>query len=514
MLLTKSTTIIKIYVALALAAAAVLSPLALSWVPVVLLAWYLFQWRRPLSPVLGLLTQYFLFFALGLLFSLVVPPSLEPLFSLPVLILVVHSLEKSAATLKYRTTRRPRSLTGTAVMLLTVALAALLVSLAIASLTLLLQSVIALLFFTALGIHICCRFPVKPVAEARLQLRVLAGKEESVRVRLDSRTRIGGLLYIQTIQDWASVKTRSLSFNGGLPDLQMTVSPSLSGIRVVRLQGYAIDRWGLLQSRFEIEPVEILVIPRARYAEWLARKYLSGTRPGALPLLSSLGSLNGQRGLRQGLEYYGNRLYQPGDSLKNISWKHSSKYNELVSREYTEFQGQPAVILVNLTAGDAEEADKLAYNLVAAALTLAQEEIPAALAAYNREKVVVTTDQLDRSRLVLHCLQLVKEIEIVDNPIKYLEPPDINRLQSNLRRVSQADSPPARVLAGLLRMEYQSLSLIAKTSPCTGALSRFMDKGGSKATFVVISGYNHDAEALSFNTYILSRNGNSVINLD
>ena len=76
-------------------------------------------------------------------------------------------------------------------------------------------------------------------------------------------------------------------------------------------------------------------------------------------------------------------MYQPGDNLKNIDWKHSVKYNELVTREFFEIQGQPVILLINLVAGDTEETDKLAYNIIVAALSLAQDGIPAALAAYD-----------------------------------------------------------------------------------------------------------------------------------
>lgn len=126
-----------------------------------------------------------------------------------------------------------------------------------------------------------------------------------------------------------------------------------------------------------------MVIPRATYADYLARQYLSGSKTGRLPLVSSVGAVKSLYGLRQHIEFYGNRMYQPGDSIKNIDWKHSVKYNELVSPEFFEVQGQPMIMLVNLVAGSVDESDKLAYNIIAAALSLAQDGIPTAIAAYD-----------------------------------------------------------------------------------------------------------------------------------
>jgi uncharacterized protein (DUF58 family) len=144
--------------------------------------------------------------------------------------------------------------------------------------------------------------------------------------------------------------------------IEAAVTPPLAGPAEIKLDACVIDPWGLSQIRFEISPVKLVVIPRARYADFLARKYLSGSKTGRLPLVSNVGAVRSLYGLRQGIEFYGNRMYQPGDNLKNIDWKHSVKYNELVTREFFEIQGQPVILLINLVAGDAEETDKLAYN--------------------------------------------------------------------------------------------------------------------------------------------------------
>ena len=94
----------------------------------------------------------------------------------------------------------------------------------------------------------------------------------------------------------------------------------------------------LSQIRFEISALKLVVIPRATYADDLARQYLSGAETAGSPA-SSVGAIQSLYGLRQGIEFYGNRMYQPGDNLKNIDWKHSVKYNELVTKEFFEVQG-------------------------------------------------------------------------------------------------------------------------------------------------------------------------------
>jgi hypothetical protein len=206
-------------------------------------------------------------------------------------------------------------------------------------------------------------------------------------------------------------------------------------------------------------------------------------------------------------------MYQPGDNLKNIDWKHSVKYNELVTKEFFEIQGQPVILLVNLVAGDMEETDKLAYNIIVAALSLAQDGIPTALAAYDDQGVILSTPSLAAQELAVRALEIVKEIVTRENMAKSLNPPDVARLRANIRRLSAAESTPAGVLRELLQIELKNLSHNARSSPCTAALNEVLTKANPQSTVLVISNQNHDAEALAFNLQALTTKGNAVISV-
>jgi hypothetical protein len=274
-----------------------------------------------------------------------------------------------------------------------------------------------------------------------------------------------------------------------------------------------MDRWGLIQTRLELEPIHLYVIPRARYAVWLAKRYLAETKAGALPLISNIEALRPIYGMRRGVEYYGSQLYQPGDSLKNIDWKHSLKYNELITKEFAEFHGQSAIILINLAVGDAEEADKLAYRIIVTAISLAQENIPAALAAYNHEGVRLTTTILQPRQLLLQSLRVAQEMVTFINPVKYLNPPDVTRLRANISRIRFAKSKASTVLTQLLQSEYNNLSNTARLNPATKALTEAFTKTDKQSNIIIISHRNHDAEALAFNTFNFTRKGNAVITI-
>jgi uncharacterized protein (DUF58 family) len=230
-------------------------------------------------------------------------------------------------------------------------------------------------------------------------------------------------------------------------------------------------------------------------------------------------------GLRSGVEYYGSQFYQPGDSLKNIDWKHSLKYNELITKEFTEFHGQSAIVLINLAVGNAEEADKLAHDIIVTAISLASENIPAALATYDHEGVKITTATLSPRQLLLLSLRAAQEMVIFVNPVKYLNPPDVSRLRANMSRISSVKGTASMVLLELLRLEYQNLSNATRRleyqnlsnatrhNPATKALLEGLEKAGRQSNIVLISQRNHDAEALAFNTFRLANKGNAVISV-
>ncbi len=505
--------LLRIYVAAALLVAALLAPASLSFAPVLTLIWYLVQWRWRISAFIDVMTKYFMFFAIALFFTPVFGPWLGVAVGLPVLPVLNRALEDFTTTVIIRDGKAGRSFSRLYVTILVIALALFVVGTLLGNLVLILADTVIIAYFVASGLYVLKNVPVQPVTVTRVQCRIVAGKTEHLKVDLHSNTRAGGKLFIASADDWVRVNPTILPLDHRDYVLELSVTPPLSGPLVIILECRVVDRRGLLEARFQLEAVKLVVIPRARYAAWLARKYISGTNPGALPIIADITAIKPRFGLRQGVEYYGNQSYQPGDSLKNIDWKRSLKYNELISKEFTEFRGQPAVVLVNLVASDAEAADTLAYNIIITAISLAQEAIPAALAVYNSQTVVATTHKLHAAEIVLRALQVVKEITTCPDPTRYLNPPDIGRLRANLSRLCLVEGHPASALAGLLRAEYRSLGDNARSNPCTRALNEVRTGASEQSAVVVISQRNHDAEALAFNSFAVTRSGGAFISI-
>ena len=506
--------ILNIYGVVVLIAAAVLSPPILSFVPVVLLLWDLYQWWRPVSTLAGFLTQFFLFFATGLFFSLPSGPYFALLISLPLLLAVDLRLRDIGSITRPGESKQKRAPTNFNIVILAITVTVLALGLITGTVELMLAAGVVIVYLLVIVLFILRRLASSPVTVEPVSLRVVAGAEGTADIVLTEKSGTNGTLFLDSPYDWVKITPAAfIPLTPGGVILKASVTPLLSGPAAIKVSGYVIDQWGLTQTRFEIEPLTLNVIPRARYADWLAKKYMSGTNMGQLPLISNIGSIKPLYGLRRGIEFYGIKMYQPGDSMKNIDWKHSVKYNDLVSKEFSEVQAQPAIILVNLVAHDEEEKDKLVYNVVVSALCLAQDGIPAALAAYNEKDIVETTHSLSAQNLVARALRIVKDIVIRPDYARYLAPPDIGRLRANINRLNRADSKPAAALLGLLQFEYKSLGLNSQSNPCTRSLNEVLAKTNRLSTLIVISCHNHDAEALAFNMHSLAGKGNTVVNV-
>lgn len=504
--------LLKVYVTIVLIVVTILSPLNLSFGPILLLVWYLFLWRWPFNTNINLLTEFFIFFAITLLLSPHIGYLFSLLVSLPTLILIDSNLKNTATrSMVYRDTKYNRSLTNVGRTLLAIIALAMGTSLLLGSLALILACTVIIIYFISVATVILRGLPSKPVEEKQVQQRILAGSESDVYVELDNKTKYGGLLFIESPYEWLKITPAILSLKENRLIITASLTPVLSGPSLIKLKGYATDCWGLTQTRFEIEPIRLHVIPRARYAAWLANKYMSSTKPGNLPIISNLEAIKPVSGLRRGIEYYGSQMYQPGDSLKNIDWKHSLKYNELISKEFLEFQGRPAILLINLAAKNEEELDKLGYNIIVSAISLARNNIPVALAVYDHEGVKMTTPLLHSNELVLKTLKVTQGLVIFADPLKYLSTVDISRLRSNMHRLKLVENQASQVLTELLQLEYRNLNNSARLNPASKALLEVFKKADKQSNIVIISHRNHDAEALAFNAFQLVQKGNTII---
>ncbi len=511
-----------IYLLIVLLAATTLSSLPYSPLALILFLAMLFITFRPLQPRLNIVITVAAIFLLPLVleplmdyltYTGLLSPTTVQLIAviaiLPVIYLLDYNLRQNAQNMTIVHNIKGKHTTAIVNALFVSTLAILLVSLVINNPVLLLTTIALGLYLLVILIRVLHAIPRLPLDIPTIWKRVIAGTTGDISLYAISKASIRLHSLLSPVDPWVEITPQRFTLNRAKMELNLTITPSLAGPSHPQLQVSVIDPRGFIQVNQIIEPLELHVIPRARYAEWLAIKYLEQT--GGEGTVATTPLPKAIIIPKKGIEYFDSRSYQPGDRLRDIDWKHTLKLNQIIVKEYIESGGQSAIIAVNLSVTDAEEADKLAFNLITSALTLAGETIPTALAIYNHQKVILTTSAIEPREILKQTLLVVKDIASVEFAHRFLQPADISKLRRNTILLKQATSQPAERLLGMLYFEYEAIEEAAKNHPATLALSQVTKRVPPPAIIVLVSQLNHDAEALVVTTEKLAKRGFTTI---
>jgi hypothetical protein len=515
----------QIYLLLVLLGAATLSSLPYSPVALILSLMVLFIIFSPLHSWLNIVITI----AAILIIPLILEPLtryliyMAPFFTwmgkfivviaiLPIIHLLDYNLRQYAQNMTIVHYVRSRHTTTIFNALLISAISTMLISIVINNSALLFTTIVLVLYLLGILIQVFLAIPRLPIHISAIRKRVIAGTAADISLYAVNKASIRLHTFISSVDSWIRITPHLFTINGDETELNLIVTPSLAGPSHPQFQASVIDPRGILQVNQQLQPVELHVIPRARYAEWLAVRFLEQIGRGSTE--ASTVTPDNVVIPKRGLEYSDNNIYQPGDLLRDIDWKHSLKLNELIIKRYIEAGAQPAIIAVNLSVANAEEADKLAFNMITVALILAQNTIPTALAVYDQKKVILTSFIIDPREVLRRTLTLVKHIKTVRIINQFLQLPDVGMLRRDIGQLKQATSKPSQQLYDLLEFEYQALNRAAKDHPATQALTLATKYVPAPATIIIVSQLNHDAEALLVNTDKLSRREYEVITLE
>jgi len=431
---------------------------------------------------------------------------------LPTIYLLDYYLRRHAETMTIVHGVKDRSTTFIFNTSLTVTISMLLVSLIVNNHVLLFTAAALLLYLLIVMIRLFYTMPGLSLDIPEVLKRVIAGTAAEISLHIKNRTSARVHCLVSPVDPWLEITPQRFSASDSEIQLDVRATPPLAGPARPQLWLSITDLLGFMQVNRTITPLELHVIPRARYAEWQARRYLEQTGGTGTATASPLAEAIPVR--KKGIEYFDSRYYQPGDSLKDIDWKHTIKLNQIIVKEYIEAGRQASVMALNLSVKDAEEADKLAYKLITMGLIHAYESIPLALAIYDHEKVVLTTPVLEPKEVLVRTLSLVKDFTRIEFVQRVLKPPDISRLRRNITLLKQVESETAQRLLNMLNFEYGAMEQAVKNHPATLALSRISKQVKPPAAILLLSQLNHDAEALLVATDKLSRRGFTVLHIE
>ncbi len=343
---------------------------------------------------------------------------------------------------------------------------------------------------------------------------VVVGKPVKAHVPVVSRDAARVHAWLGSAAENVVVTPERFSLESSSVTLMVEVTPSLGGPTVVRVVSVVSDSWGLVCVRQELTVLHVDVIPRARVARRAARVFLEGrgnVRGLSAPALS--GAVHRFLSSGGGVEYVSSRLYAPGDSARDVDWKHTAKLQKLTVKTYADDSNPVGLIAVNLVVSDADEADRLVYELVSAALTVAQMSLRCAIASYDDESVHVLGIPLEGKELVKEALAVGKKL--VSGPrwnrvLKVASLHDVARARARLQDVGSDAGARLRELLGL---EEQAVRGLVGTHPASSLLAAGQRRF-SPGWCVAISNMSHDAEAMATGIREMQRRGVRTIVLN
>jgi uncharacterized protein (DUF58 family) len=505
---TVISTLFRSYLVLVLLSAVLTGTLLQTWIALVLLVLQGLMLYRPLPPRIDLPLTLATMLLAPLSLASLVSPFFAAALVLPGLPLLDTRLQDLAALQNLPPFQQGRRSGPTLRSLAAMVLAVGFLGVIAGSVTTLLVAAALFLGLVARLGYIFVATRDVPVKAESVGLRVLAGEEGHARFHLQNQAPFSLRIALSSPSPWLKLPRKETDIvAGAAEDIEVTVTPTLAGPVQPVIQALLLDPWGFLFWGIDIYPLRLHVIPRSRYAAWLARRYLEQT--GRQQPVNADG-LNRIRGV----EYLKHRQYQPGDRLKDLDWRHIAKFREPIVKEYSEPRGGGIVILMNLVAGNAEEADWLGYHLITSALTAAREGLPSALTAYNHREAVLVTGSLHPRETLKHALRVSGEIALVRREERLLAPPNLLRLRRSVQNLrGNGSGGPRGTLGEVLQREIEALEDLARGHPLTSTLLSGLRGSPPPATITVISRWNHDAEALAVTLPRLQGQGYRVLEI-
>ncbi len=340
---------------------------------------------------------------------------------------------------------------------------------------------------------IMVRLPRSFVAAEETPLRGLAGSRLAFTATLTPRSALPCTLWLDGLAPWVKVEPGTMIFHEPV-SAHVRLTPPLSGPSKLRLYAAAVDPWGLTLTSQIVDVANVEIMPRAKYAAWLAERYLERTRAGTTA--AAVLAVDSRRGRRGGADYAGPRPYEPGDALRRIDWKRTFKYNRFVVKEFRTTGAEAAILLIALEASDDDAVDRLMYDLVTTVLSLAHEGIPMVLAGYTSKDATEVSPLLGPHGAVLRALALGRECVRRRPPRRVLAPPRFSQLRRLYARLGQTETE--RPLRRLLGFEMDVLRAHITRHPAMRVTHRALRQCPPPAAIVCLSAGEEDTAVLGF----------------
>lgn len=416
------------------------------------------------------------------------PPLAAAVFAIPALIVLDNVLEQTAPS---GGSAQPRpGLTPVALRLAVLWAMFVLLGMAWGIPALTLSGVLATFWLTVSGGRAWRQLRLT-TADAQVQLvRVVAGTPTHIPITLSGDGLARAIVQVSCKAPWVAVEPQLQREPSNVTVYLTVIAEQEAAPLAVELQIALWDRRMLVCRSLRTTVATVVVIPRARYAEWLARSFLKGDR--GVNVVSSIETMvsPGQGSNRELYQFH--RPYQPGDPTRDVDWKRVREDGRLSVREFRTASAHQILLCVNLAAGSLAEADRLALDLVLAAVTLAREGSKVAIIWYSTpDQPVEVTEDVSGPALMRQALTHLAQITRTGGPERLLALPNPTWLE---RVARSARSPAVQRLAA---SEVAFVKQRAAEHPLFQVLEPRLRLQQATGSVVLLSSLRDDAEAVA-----------------
>lgn len=275
----------------------------------------------------------------------------------------------------------------------------------------------------------------------------------------------------------------------------VSATPALAGPTTVGLWTASTDRLGLIHAGQRLDVANLKVVPRAKAARWVAEEYLQHRVQSAEVGRMVSGQVAGFLTTNSGVEYQSSRMYVPGDSLLSVDWKHTARLQSTVVKTFDDGARSSGVLLVGLSASSLDEVDRLVYELLSAALTIASMGYVASLGVYDHRGDSRLSPILDENGLVREALDACGDVRVAPVWRRLSRPLSSQEMEARTARVRRSRGAAATVLGDLMSLSGGSLRKRIQGATVTSLL-RLATLRHRPAWCIAISAMHSDAEAV------------------
>ena len=148
--------------------------------------------------------------------------------------------------------------------------------------TLMLTVAVLIGYLTAVSAYLFAKIPQMPFEEAKTWNRIVVGETVNDKTPLKGKPKLPLFVSLTSPLPWLQMAPSTFLLPvGGTVNVDLRLTSPLVGPSKLQIQASAVDSRGLIQAAQALEPVDLHIIPRAKYAKWLAKKYLEQTTPGS-----------------------------------------------------------------------------------------------------------------------------------------------------------------------------------------------------------------------------------------